>query len=403
MLSIYLVLPEVELDIIKDRTRKGLRQGMKEGRWMHPPPKGFNAPRYSSDRILTPNDDAQFVLKGFEMIAEGAYSIDEVGKMLKKEGFNYSKSSVHRMLRHTVYAGKILIPEFKDEDEQIIDGLHEAIVPENLFDKVQELLDGRKKVHIKRGCRDEKLPLRNHLICAKCNYNQLLTGSGTPNKQKKIYHYYHCDAKTCKNDTREYIRADKANKAFVEYLMDMRYTDEAINLLYAMIENMCKKNESYRESKFDRIDRAIQECKDLLNNLEDKYLGKSGVYSDIEYANTKKRYRDKISSLNKEKLEKEVAEADILAKLDKCLPFLQNFSNTYEMLDILGKHKFIGAIFPEKLYFEKNAYRTPHLNEVISLIINKDVAFKDSKMKKAVKNNSLSHGGWKTGLEPATP
>ena len=39
-----------------------------------------------------------------------------------------------------MYMGKIVVPEFDDEEETMVDGLHEAIVSESLFYRVQNKL-----------------------------------------------------------------------------------------------------------------------------------------------------------------------------------------------------------------------------------------------------------------------
>ncbi len=37
------------------------------------------------------------------------------------------------------------MPAYKDDPEMIVDGVHEAIISEDVFNKVQDILDGKKK------------------------------------------------------------------------------------------------------------------------------------------------------------------------------------------------------------------------------------------------------------------
>ncbi len=41
--------------------------------------------------------------------------------------------------------GKIRVPAYKDEPEELVQGQHEALISEEVFYKVQDVLDGKKK------------------------------------------------------------------------------------------------------------------------------------------------------------------------------------------------------------------------------------------------------------------
>jgi site-specific DNA recombinase len=41
--------------------------------------------------------------------------------------------------------------EYKDEDEQWVEGLHEPLISEGLFQEVQDVLSGRKIISVYRG------------------------------------------------------------------------------------------------------------------------------------------------------------------------------------------------------------------------------------------------------------
>ncbi|MEZ5107006.1 MAG: zinc ribbon domain-containing protein [Draconibacterium sp.] len=58
-----------------------------------------------------------------------------------------------------------------------------------LFYKVQDVLDGRKKVQRTKILVNNNLPLRGGLICPECG--RLLSGSASKGRMK-YYHYYHC-------------------------------------------------------------------------------------------------------------------------------------------------------------------------------------------------------------------
>ena len=96
-------------------------------------------------------------------------------KLVNKKGFEISRSNFWDMIRNPVYCGKIFIPAYKDEDADLVQGSHEPIISEELFNSVQNILNGRKKNIQSRSAQKEELPLRGFLVCRRCSGH--LTGS----------------------------------------------------------------------------------------------------------------------------------------------------------------------------------------------------------------------------------
>ena len=46
--------------------------------------------------------------------------------------FSISESSFLEMLRNVFYIGKILVPAYKDEPEQVVQGIHEPLISEEI-------------------------------------------------------------------------------------------------------------------------------------------------------------------------------------------------------------------------------------------------------------------------------
>jgi hypothetical protein len=91
------------------------------------------------------------------------------------------------MLQNKFYIGKITIPAFKDEPEMIVNGLHKPIIDLETFEKVQFILNGKKKSY-KGITKCIETPLVGLLYCPLCN--RPMTGSGSKGNGG-IYHYYH--------------------------------------------------------------------------------------------------------------------------------------------------------------------------------------------------------------------
>ncbi len=60
-------------------------------------------------------------------------------------------------------------------------------------------------------------------------------------------------------------------------------------------------------------------------------------------------------------------------------------------------------MFPEKLIFTKNGYRTPKLNEAVRLIFNVREAFSKIKNGTSAENSEMCREVERTGIEPVIP
>ena len=86
--------------------------------------------------------------------------------------------------------------------------------------------------------------------------------------------------------------------------------------------------------------------------------------------------------------------------LDKALYNLAHIDERYEKADVAGKRQIIGSMYPEKLVFSENAYRTTRLNEAVSLIYSIDKACRENENGQTSIKTSLSNKVNLTGFEP---
>src|ERR1022692_23148 len=191
MLAFYLAAPEVENDRRALNTFFGMRRAKKEGRCMGTAPLGYANIINEAGRkyIAIKETQACFIRWAFEELAKGRFNTEQVWKNAREKGLKCSKQSFWVMIRNPIYCGKISIPKYKEEEAHFVQGQHDAMISESLFYKVQDVLNGRKKIQRSQIIVDDDLPLRGFLICPKCG--RLLTGSASKGAYY-YYHYYHC-------------------------------------------------------------------------------------------------------------------------------------------------------------------------------------------------------------------
>ena len=145
---------------------------------------------------------ALLVLKAWELYATGDYSIDRLTATMNDLGLTsrpsprwpqirpVSDTKLHRMLRDPYYAGYVTY------NGDIYPGRHEAIVGQELFDRVQDVLNARSD----RGQRDRILQhyLKGALFCQRCQVagrTARLIYTEATGRHGKRYAYFLCRAR----------------------------------------------------------------------------------------------------------------------------------------------------------------------------------------------------------------
>lgn len=121
----------------------------------------------------------------FEEVARKVYNTEQIFKIMEKKGFTRSRTQLWLALRNPFYCGKLFIPKYKKEESIFVKGKHQPIITEQLFNEVQEVLDGRGRSYKLKVVANLSLPLRGLIICP--YFGKLVTGSGTVNRFKKVY------------------------------------------------------------------------------------------------------------------------------------------------------------------------------------------------------------------------
>lgn len=280
---------------------------------------------------------------------------------MQEKGLQIGKTAFNRMLRNPIYMGKIVVPELGDEEEQIITAIHEPIVPEELFLKVQQIL---ARIFEKNACRVEKtndkdeLPLRGILQCPKCH--SAWTGSGSKGNGG-VYFYYDCQS-GCK----ERGKADELNKAFIDYLNEFKVLPEVSNLYLAIMEDIFKTKEGDREQELTRLQKNITELEAKLLKIDQMYIN-CELEAD-SYRRLKTTTKDEIQRMQGSHAQLNGVDTNFMKYCRWGLTLLTHLSTFFEKATTAVKKKILGSIFTGKLIFEDGKYRTTGLNEAVALI-----------------------------------
>lgn len=363
MFNFYLTAPDVENERRSLNTKEGMRRAMREGRYVHRPPFGYESSVDAKGKfIIVPDGDARFVREAFQELAKGISTVEEVRRKLSRKGFKCSKNQFLLLVRNPLYKGMIRIPAWRDEPEELVPGLHEPIIAEDLFDRVQDILTQRNGT--RRGKpvqRHEELPLRGFLTCRCCGGK--ITGSRTKGHGGH-YYYYHCQ-KGCT----ERFRADQANREFALYLASISIAPEVAELYLAVMEDIFNEKEGSRATELARIDREITQVQDKLFKTEEKFI--EGEIPKDSFTRLKERYDQELHRLRREQVEVTEHEQGFDKYLRYCLSLISDLGSYYTNATLEGKQKLIGSICYGNFVYEDGKYRTSDLNPAIALFCGK--------------------------------
>lgn len=229
---------------------------------------------------------APAVLDAFKHYAEGS-TMQEITDELNLKGIRTKKNTrislntVTRMLHNRKYIG-----EYRYNDIVIPNGIP-AIVPTDLFERVQEMMIANKKAPAKHKAEDEYL-LTTKLFCGKCKC--LMVGESGTSKTGLVHRYYKCvSVKYHRGCDKKTVRKEWIEDIVISHLMRIIFDDALMDKLAdALLEHLNKENDTLPilQKQFAEVQKNID---NMLNAIQ------QGIFT----TSTKER----LESLEREKSE----------------------------------------------------------------------------------------------------
>ena len=172
-------------------------------------------------------------------------------------------STVHTILRNRLYTG------WFEWNGKLIQGKHEPLVPVELWERVQGVLDGRFAKKAKRGKHD--FAFSGLIACAHCGCAVV----GEIKKQR--YVYYHCTgyADKCQGNPascrRKYVREEALEAQFTELLGRLKFDDEVLEWVRDALH---ASHADERREHEEAIKRHQAEYKRLQDRIHAMYVDK---------------------------------------------------------------------------------------------------------------------------------
>ena len=274
MLNIAFGQSKYFVDNLRENVKRGLRQKIRNGVWPGWAPVGYlNNPKTRG--IDVDSEKAPKVKKLFAMYATGAYTLHSLADWCKEKslrgnlGKEIALSNVQSILQNIFYIG---LMKYGGE---IFEGTHEPLISKKLFDKCQEMMAKRGKVH---ELHKNDFAFLGLLKCASCDC------SITTEKQKG-HNYYRCTKKKGLCQEKHYLRVEALTEQITSYLQKVSLSSQDTKKVLAALDSEQDKAREDAQSEASVLKEQLSQVEAKLRKLLDVYL--ADALSTEEYATKK--------------------------------------------------------------------------------------------------------------------
>ena len=249
------------------------------------------------------------------------------------------------LLRNRIYSGWLHVPRWQVSAQ----GDFEALVPEPLFRRVQQILDGNGQPVQPHTRNHPDFPLRRFVACSHCMTP--LTASWSTGRSKR-YPYYHC--RKCK-----LVKAGKQSLEglFIELLSRLQPEVGYMRLFNAIVLDVWKGRQG--EAKYLRasLEAVVAQKRERLDRIDEAFLHERSIDRQ-SYERQRDQLREQLALAEMELSEATENQLDVEGALAFAEHLLTNAARLWTELDLDQKQRLQQVLFPEGLRFDGEKFGT---------------------------------------------
>ena len=392
MISVLSAVAEIERENIRVQTMEGRIQKAREGKW-----NGGFAPygyKLVDGRLEINEDEAEAIRIIFDQYVNTDMGANGIARYLENHGIHkiarqngknplFDSALIRKIVKNPVYCGKIAYGRRKTEkvhgtrneyhlveqdDYIVVDGLHEAIVSEDIWGKAQvkAALQAKKYEHIHRGASEHIHLLSGIIKCPICGAgmygNKSIKHKKDGTKYKDFY-YYGCKHRNMtrghKCNYKKQINEEVIDSAVSEVIIKLVSNPKFAALMQSKINMKVDTTEIDREIKaFEKqlhrnysVKAKLAEEIDMLDPEDKHYERMKSDLNDRLY-NMYDKIEDIESKLIEVRAKKSAIETDKITG-DNIYKVLIHFEQLYGVMTDDEKRKFIEELISEVHIYEE--------------------------------------------------
>ncbi|MDR1135151.1 MAG: recombinase family protein [Clostridiales Family XIII bacterium] len=204
---------------------------------------------------------APLILEAFNLYASGK-TMKQLVDILNDKGVRTSRGSkvtlnfVNNLLKNRRYIGEYKYREIVNTE------MIPPIVPNELFDRVQERIAKNKKAPARHKAKEEYYLLSTKLFCGSCG--ALMVGESGTSRTMKIHRYYKCaSVKQKKGCTHKPIKKDFIETLVVDNIKRIVFDDSLIERIADMLLNV----EREESAALPLLEKQMKETERAISNM----------------------------------------------------------------------------------------------------------------------------------------
>ncbi len=321
---VHAIFDEEQLDLLSANIRRSFREKAKQGQFFGSmPPYGYKKDPNNKNHLVIDPEAAAVVRLIFEMTADGctymaiAKYLNERGYLIpseykKRQGYKvdgmydrrmkigkWTRDTVRSFLKNEVYRGTVVnhkstVVNFRTKKKRNLpkeshvkcEHMHEAIISDDLWNAVQELLKTRRRASGETGV---KHPLSGKVFCEKCGSKMYKCKSGG-------IPYFRCYAASAAGecDNHKRIRLDELEALVIERINDVleRYVSEEYLAENVNISDSPRERIDECKSRRRAIEAELENSRAALKKLLESYMNgkiEESVYAEVQDDYIRKR------------------------------------------------------------------------------------------------------------------
>lgn len=361
---------QMDNDIRSERAKNGLRARFQAGLTSYVTMGYVNKNGYvieNPETFKKLQTSWHLMSTGTKTLRNIANILTEQGVAQRQKGGKMLPQQVNRMFRNKFYAGYVISKKYGQE----VQGQHPPMVTEELFYKVQAILDGRNhnisRPLAKRHRDNPDFPLRRIVKCEICGAS--FTGGKSKGK-REYYGYYFCRHR-CKDSN---VTSAKLVQDTADYLGKISLTENTAKLFNAFLRRTYFQRAKTLQKRREEADTELKKQYETRQALIEKNL--AGIYSDDMFKEQNKILEEKISIIQFTKNDELLDKYD-LAPITKFVETkLTDLPKTFETSmkkdpepDLGQIRMLLCSIFPSGMPYGRNGYSNTEISPFYRAIL----------------------------------
>ncbi len=239
-----------------------------------------------------------------------------------------------------------------------VQGQHTPMVTEEVFYKVQAILDGRNRnaapALARRNQDSEDFPLRRIVKCSRCQHS--FTAAWSKGKKNR-YGYYFCPKRCAPGSS---VPMSQIEDTTAELLAKISLQPETAKLINAFLRQTYYLRIGALRKKREQADVELRKLQELRQKLIEKSL--NGIYSDDIFKEQNKLLEEKIKGVQTAKSDTVIEKYNLEAITNFIQQKFTNLNNTFAASLLKQKRVLMCSIFPQGLNWSYPGYSNTQIS-----------------------------------------